>query len=78
MNKLYHKSDVDNLDVLTCGPIPPNPAELLASKGMEEILKQANQLYDFVIFDTPPLLAVTDAKILANIVDGCILVIRSK
>ena len=71
-------SDVDNLDVLTCGPIPPNPAELLASKRMEEILKQANQLYDFVIFDTPPLLAVTDAKILANIVDGCILVIRSK
>ena len=70
-------SDVDNLDVLTCGPIPPNPAELLASKRMEEILKQANQLYDFVIFDTPPLLAVTDAKILANIVDGCILVIRS-
>lgn len=71
------KSDVDNLDILSCGPIPPNPAELLASKRMEEVLKHAKQLYDFIIFDTPPLLAVTDAKILANIVDGSLLVFRS-
>ncbi len=70
-------SGVDNLDILSCGPIPPNPSELLASKRMEEILKLATQLYDFVIFDTPPALAVTDAKILANIVDGSLLVYRS-
>lgn len=72
------ETDVDHLDILTCGPIPPNPAELLASKRMEEILNHAKQLYDVIIFDTPPILAVTDAKILANIVDGCMLVIRSK
>lgn len=71
------KTDVDNLDVLSSGPIPPNPAELLASKRMEEVLRHALQLYDFVIFDTPPVLAVTDAKILANIVDGTLLVFRS-
>src|SRR5699024_863713 len=71
-------SDVDNLDILSCGPIPPNPAELLASKRMEEILHHANQLYDMVIFDTPPALAVADAKILANIVDGSLIVVRSK
>lgn len=72
------KSDVDNLDILSCGPIPPNPAELLASKKMEEILHHANRLYDMVIFDMPPALAVADAKIMANIVDGTLVVIRSK
>ncbi len=77
LEEAVERSDVDNLDILSCGPIPPNPSELLASKRMEEILKLAKQLYDFVIFDTPPALAVTDAKILANIVDGSLLVYRS-
>lgn len=71
------KSDVDNLDILSCGPIPPNPSELLASKRMKDVLENAKQLYDFIIFDTPPALAVTDAKILANIVDGSLIVYRS-
>ena len=71
------KSDVDNLDILSCGPIPPNPSELLASKRMQDVLENAKQLYDFIIFDTPPALAVTDAKILANIVDGSLIVYRS-
>lgn len=70
-------SDVDHLDVITCGPIPPNPSELLASKKMRTVLEQAESHYDLVIFDTPPVLAVTDATILANIVDGSLLVVRS-
>src|SRR5699024_8546041 len=70
-------SDVDHLYVTTCGPIPPNPSELLASKKMRTVLKQAESHYDLVIFDTPPVLAVTDATILANIVDGSLLVVRS-
>ena len=72
-----NSTDVENLDVISCGPIPPNPSELLASRRMELVLEQAKRLYDIVIFDTPPVLAVTDAKILANIVDGSLLVIRS-
>lgn len=72
------KSDVENLDIITCGPIPPNPSELLASKKMEQLLKEAYQLYDLVLFDTPPILAVADAQILANLCDGSILVVRSK
>ncbi|WP_088052505.1 CpsD/CapB family tyrosine-protein kinase [Virgibacillus dakarensis] len=71
-------TDVENLDVISCGPIPPNPSELLASKRMQQLLYSANELYDLVIFDTPPILAVADAKILANICDGAILVVRSK
>lgn len=70
-------SDIDNLDIVTCGPIPPNPSELLGSRMMGTLLEQALTLYDMVIFDTPPVLAVTDAQILANIVDGALLVVRS-
>ncbi len=72
------KTDVDHLFVLPCGPIPPNPAELLASNKFEEYLTEANKEYDAIIIDTPPILAVTDAKILMNIVDGVIFVARSE
>lgn len=78
LNETINRTDVENLDVISCGPIPPNPAELLASRKMHHLLKEAKMSYDIVIFDTPPVLAVTDAQILANIVDGTLLVIRSK
>lgn len=71
-------SDVDNLDLITCGPIPPNPSELLASKKMQQMMEEAKQTYDMIIFDTPPVLAVADAQILADLCDGSILVVRSK
>jgi len=70
-------TDVDELDVLTCGPVPPNPAELLGTNRMKEILEYAKVSYDFIIVDTPPSLAVTDANVLANMTDGSIVVIRS-
>jgi capsular exopolysaccharide synthesis family protein len=69
--------EVANLFVLTSGPIPPNPAELLSSKAMEQFFAQANDQYDVVLFDTPPVIAVTDAQILANKCDGTILVVYS-
>src|SRR5699024_6074741 len=71
-------TDVENLDVIACGPIPPNPSELLGSKKMEQIIKEAKMSYDIILFDTPPVLAVTDAQILANFSDGSLLVVRSK
>lgn len=77
LEETINESDVENLDVISCGPIPPNPSELLASKKMQTFIEEARTLYDLIIFDTPPVLAVTDAKILANIVDGSILVVRS-
>jgi capsular exopolysaccharide synthesis family protein len=77
MEEAVNQTDVENLDVMSCGPIPPNPSELLASRKMETFLKEAKLSYDIVIFDTPPVLAVTDAQILANLVDGTILVVRS-
>ncbi|MEB2289980.1 CpsD/CapB family tyrosine-protein kinase [Priestia sp. YIM B13446] len=71
------ESEIPHLSVLTSGPIPPNPSELLASAQMTELLKEMKKQFDMIIFDTPPILAVADAQILANQVDGTILVVSS-
>jgi protein-tyrosine kinase len=71
------ETNVENLYVLTSGPIPPNPAELLSSKMMDNCLQEIYEAFDLIIFDTPPVLAVTDAQILANKCDGTILVVAS-
>lgn len=63
-----------NGSVLPAGPTPPNPADLLASEGMAELLKVLGQEYDHVLIDTPPLLPVTDAAILAAATSGALLV----
>ncbi|HHP5661872.1 CpsD/CapB family tyrosine-protein kinase [Bacillus paranthracis] len=78
LEKCVQTTAVDNLYFLACGPIPPNPAELLGSKSMQELLAQAYSMYDLVIFDLPPILAVTDAQIMANVCDASILVVRSE
>lgn len=71
------ESEIENLGILTSGPIPPNPAELLGSKAMDQFFREARQHFDIIIFDTPPMLAVTDAHVLANKCDGSILVVYS-
>ncbi|UTH00855.1 CpsD/CapB family tyrosine-protein kinase [Macrococcoides canis] len=65
---------VENLSIMTSGPIPPNPSELLASLRFKELIESLEQYFDFIIIDTPPVLAVTDAVIMSTIVDGTILV----
>jgi capsular exopolysaccharide synthesis family protein len=70
-------SDVNYLDILTSGPIPPNPAELISSKGMKRFMNEVSEKYDMVIFDTPPVNAVTDAQLLANQCHGTVLVVSS-
>ncbi|MFC6293453.1 hypothetical protein BHU61_09990 [Macrococcus epidermidis] len=66
------------LDILTSGPVPPNPAELLGSLAMEDLLIKLSEMYDLVLLDTPPVLAVADSQILGNLVDGSLLVVNSK
>lgn len=70
-------SGVFGLDLITCGPIPPNPAELLGSSTMNFFMEETIMLYDLIIFDAPPLLSVVDAQILAAKCDGTILVTSS-
>ncbi|WP_245840370.1 CpsD/CapB family tyrosine-protein kinase [Terribacillus saccharophilus] len=77
LEETVKETDIPNLNILTCGPIPPNPSELLGSKAMEQMFQLAQKNYDVIIFDTPPVLAVTDAQILANVCDGSLIVARS-
>ena len=70
-------SRTSNLHVLPSGPIPPNPSELLGSKMMEHLILVLSKVYDLILFDTPPVLAVTDAQVLGNRCDGVILVLKS-
>lgn len=67
---------MDHLDVLTAGPTPPNPSELLASNQMTRILDQLAEEYDTIIIDTPPVNVVTDAMELAKNISGIIIVLR--
>lgn len=70
-------TDVPALMVLTSGPLPPRPADILGSRRMTEVIEQLLREADLVLFDTPPINAVTDAAVLATKVDGVLLVFRS-
>ena len=66
---------VENLWVITSGPLPPNSAELLDSPGMAELAQRLKHMADVIVFDSPPVLAATDAALLSQRVDGVILVV---
>lgn len=71
------ETEIPNLYVLPSGPIPPNPAELLSSVAMQKFVEHLKEEFDMIFFDTPPLLAVADAQILANLCDATALVVAS-
>lgn len=75
LDNVVQRTFVKNLYHLPCGPIPPNPSELLSSNRMNQMIEEMKAQYDLVVFDSPPVLAVTDAQILATKVDGTIVVI---
>lgn len=70
-------TEIPNLFVLPCGPLPPNPAELLMTKRFEAVLRELETRFDRVILDSPPLQAVTDAVVLSRRVDGVVMVVRA-
>ncbi|ANE46398.1 capsular biosynthesis protein [Paenibacillus swuensis] len=74
---IYRDTGVENLTVITSGPIPPNPSEMLASKKMTSLMEQFREEFDMIVLDTPPILAVTDALIVSSFSDGVLLVINS-
>ena len=76
LDEALQRDDLTGMDFLAAGPIPPNPAELLQSNAMAELLAEVRRRYDVVIIDAPPLLPVTDAALIAAQVDGAILVVR--
>jgi capsular exopolysaccharide synthesis family protein len=77
LDDLIVKLPVPNLSVITCGPIPPNPAELISSDRMKELLRALGRQFDHILIDSPPLISVTDPIILSTMVDGLILVVQA-
>jgi tyrosine-protein kinase Etk/Wzc len=77
LKSVLRHTPIDNLDLICCGTIPPNPSETLGSQKMKEFLQDLRKHYDVVLFDSPPVLAVTDPAILATLVDAVIVVVSS-
>lgn len=76
INAVLSFIDVPNLYVLTSGPKPPNPSELLGSRKMKALLEKMKEEFDMVLIDAPPVLPVADASVLGTIVDGTIMLIN--
>ena len=74
---VVHPSGSRGLDLLVSGPVPPNPSELLSSQSMGALIRSASAEYGFVILDSSPMLALADSRILAPLVNGVLLVVRS-
>ncbi len=77
LGKVIQNTETERLDILTSGPIPPNPAELIGSNKMAALINSARDAYDIVLIDSPPAVTVTDASLLAAMVDGVLLVVKT-
>ncbi len=76
VNSAVQKTAVENLFVLPSGVVPPNPAELLASNRMKELVDELSKSFDYIVLDTSPINVVSDALPLVNLVDGVVVVVR--
>lgn len=75
--EIVRSTEVNNLFYVSAGTIPPNPSEILGSSQMESFIQKLKNNFDYVVIDSPPLIAVTDSEILAQVVDGTILVVSA-
>ncbi len=75
-DEIVHKTAIDTLYIMPAGPIPPNPVELLNSPRLKELIEHVSEQFDRIIFDSPPVIAVTDAAILARLSDGVIFTVH--
>lgn len=78
LERVLNETYIPNLNLITCGSLIPNPSELLGSVKMRKFIEGITKRFEFVIFDTPPLMAATDAVILGTLVDGIAVVIRAR
>ena len=77
LDEVIVETQEENLHAIACGPIPPNPSELLGSKAMARVIQELGQTYDRIVLDSPPLIAVTDAIVLSKMVDGVVLILQA-
>ena len=76
MKEVARNTYADNLHVRTCGDLPPNPVGILGSEKMSQIIEEAKRQFDIVLFDSPPLIAMADASVLASGLDTTLLILR--
>jgi len=76
LENIITSTDIENLQLIYSGAIPPNPSELLGSKILNDLIRKLEVKYDIILFDAPPILAVTDAVVLSHLMDQFILVVR--
>lgn len=76
-NLLQRYDELESLDILSAGDVPPNPSELLGSERMAEVVNAAKSYYDYIVVDLPPVTAVSDALALSKLLDGFVLVVRN-
>jgi capsular exopolysaccharide synthesis family protein len=77
LGEVVQHTDVDNLYIVNAGPTPPNPSELLSSPQMASLLEEARKSYDVIVLDTPPIVSVTDAQVVAVKSDGVVLIVHA-
>ncbi len=77
LDDVIFSTGIENLDVIPSGPVPPNPAEIIGSKKMTELLDELKTRYDKILIDSPPITAVTDSLLLARMSDGVVLIIKT-
>lgn len=76
LEEAIRKELYPNLDILFSGDVPPNPSELLDSEKMQSLIEDLSQKYDYILVDTPPVNVVSDACVVANLLDGVLLLVR--
>ncbi|MDO4289281.1 MAG: CpsD/CapB family tyrosine-protein kinase [Eubacterium sp.] len=74
ITEAIQSTEVENLYLVSSGPIPPNPSEILASKRLEEVIEKLKEAFDYILIDAPPVGVVTDAAVLSKVTDGFIVV----
>lgn len=77
LNEVVYNTNINNLNIIFAGPVPPNPSELLSSNSFVKLIESVRELYDYVIIDTPPLGIVIDSANVAKYCDGTVIVIES-
>jgi capsular exopolysaccharide synthesis family protein len=77
LEQVIQATGIQKLSLISCGALPPNPAELLGSQKLKGLLERLKSDYEMVLFDSPPVMAVTDAVVLSTLIDGVVLVVSS-
>lgn len=77
LNEIIYDTNLDNMDLIVAGPVPPNPTELLGGARFKEMIRRLREEYDYVLVDTPPIGSVIDGVIISKVCDGMVIVIES-